>query len=295
MPTSVFQRGTTVSRSKLIPFLLILPTVAYLGILMGYPLVENVRLAFSNPAGALENFRSLVSTKEFWQTLTNTLLLTVFIVPLQLILALALALFINKKFRGYTFVLYLITIPLALSDITASLMSYSIFAPSGYFNKILINLGILERPMYFFGYFFKERAFWIVVLTEVWRATPLVFVILLAGLQSINKEYLEAADVFGFSKWKKFTKITLPLLKPTIMSALLIRTIFAFQIFGVVWLLAGRDITVLAGETYYWYVFMNNPNMASAYALIIALVTFVFSAIYIFALRSKHLEEGVGT
>jgi len=153
----------------------------------------------------------------------------------------------------------------------------------------------LERPMYFFGYFFKERAFWIVVLTEVWRATPLVFVILLAGLQSINKEYLEAADVFGFSKWKKFTKITLPLLKPTIMSALLIRTIFAFQIFGVVWLLAGRDITVLAGETYYWYVFMNNPNMASAYALIIALVTFVFSAIYIFALRSKHLEEGVGT
>jgi len=262
---------------------------------MGYPLVENVRLAFSNPAGALENFRSLVSTKEFWQTLTNTLLLTVFIVPLQLILALALALFINRKFRGYTFVLYLITIPLALSDITASLMSYSIFAPSGYFNKILINLGILERPMYFFGYFFKERAFWIVVLTEVWRATPLVFVILLAGLQSINKEYLEAADVFGFSKWKKFTKITLPLLKPTIMSALLIRTIFAFQIFGVVWLLAGRDITVLAGETYYWYVFMNNPNMASAYALIIALVTFVFSAIYIFALRSKHLEEGVGT
>ena len=188
MPTSVFQRGTTVSRSKLIPFLLILPTVAYLGILMGYPLVENVRLAFSNPAGALENFRSLVSTKEFWQTLTNTLLLTVFIVPLQLILALALALFINKKFRGYTFVLYLITIPLALSDITASLMSYSIFAPSGYFNKILINLGILERPMYFFGYFFKERAFWIVVLTEVWRATPLVFVILLAGLQSINKK-----------------------------------------------------------------------------------------------------------
>jgi len=82
----------------------------------------------------------------------------------------------------------------------------------------------------------------VIIITEIWRATPLVFVMILAGLQSINKEYLEAAEVFGFNSWQRLWKITLPLLKPAILSALLIRTLFAFQLFGVVWLLAGRDI-----------------------------------------------------
>ncbi|HCO97626.1 MAG TPA: ABC transporter permease, partial [Pseudothermotoga sp.] len=157
----------------------------------------------------------------------------------------------------------------------------------------LLSLNWIERPLYFFGYMFKSREFLVIVLTEVWRATPLVFVILLAGLQSINAEYLEAADVFGFSSWKKFFKITLPLLKPSIVSALLIRTLFAFQIFGVVWLLAGRDIPVLAGETYYWYVLRNNRQVASTYALVIAVVTFIVGWFYIGTIRSRHLEEGV--
>ncbi|MCD6551470.1 carbohydrate ABC transporter permease [Thermotoga sp.] len=277
-------------RGKWIPFLLILPAVLYLLLLMGYPLLETFRLAFTSDEGIFGNFKRLMESGEFWNSLKNTLLLTVVIVPLQLVLALGLALFVNKKFKGYTTILYFIAIPLALSDITAALMSYTIFSPNGYLNKILMNLGLIERPMYFFGYLFKTREFWVIALTEIWRATPLVFIIILAGLQSINKEYLEAAELFGFSKWKRFTKIILPLLKPSIMSALLLRTLFAFQIFGVVWLLAGRDIPVLAGETYYWYTFMNDPRMASAYALVIALVTIIVSWFYITFLRARHLE-----
>jgi len=277
-------------RGKWISFLLILPAVLYLVLLMGYPLFETFRLAFTSDEGFLGNFKRLVENGGFWGAMKNTLLLTAVIVPLQLILALGLALFVNQRFRGYTTVLYFIAIPLALSDVTAALMSYTIFSPNGYLNKIFMNLHLIERPIYFFGYMFKAREFWVIVLTEVWRATPLVFIILLAGLQSINKEYLEAADLFGFSRWKKFTKIILPLLKPSIMSTLLLRTLFAFQIFGVVWLLAGRDIPVLAGETYYWYTFMNDPKMASAYALVIALVTIVVSWFYITFLSAKHLE-----
>ncbi|WP_461768291.1 carbohydrate ABC transporter permease [Pseudothermotoga sp.] len=223
----------------------------------------------------------------------NTLLLGMVVIPIQFVFAVGLALLVNKKRKGYKTLLYIIAAPLALSDITAALISYSIFAPNGYLNKILLSLNWIERPIYFFGYWFKSREFLVIVLTEVWRATPLMFVILLAGLQSINQEYLEAADVFGFSTWKKFVKITLPLLKPSIVSALLIRTLFAFQIFGVVWLLAGRDITVLAGETYYWYVLQNNRNIASTYALVIALLTFIVGWFYIGTIRSKHLEEGV--
>ena len=277
---------------KLVAWLLLLPTILFLAVFIGYPLVSAFILAFSGQTSAWDNFKELFSSSMFWEALKYTLLLALVIVPIQLVLAIAFALLVNTRFKGYTFLLYIISIPLALSDVTAALMSYTMFAPMGYINKVLLNAGLIKTPIYFFGFLYKTREFWVVALTEIWRATPLVFVIILAGLQSINKEYLEAADIFGFSKSQKLFRIILPLLKPSIMSALLIRTLFAFQIFGVVWLLAGRDIPVLAGETYYQYVNLNNPNMASAYGVIIALVTLVVSYFYLFALQSKHLEGG---
>jgi len=280
-------------RESLVPFLLILPTLVYLVVFIGYPIVGTFQLSFTSDKGWLGNFKYVFSSKDFQNAFLNTLILGAVVIPIQFVLAILFALLVNKKWRGYRTLLYIIAAPLALSDVTAALISYSIFAPNGYLNKILLSLNWIERPLYFFGYMFKSREFLVIVLTEVWRATPLVFVILLAGLQSINAEYLEAADVFDFSSWKKFFKITLPLLKPSIVSALLIRTLFAFQIFGVVWLLAGRDISVLAGETFYWYVLRNNRHVASTYALVIAVLTFIVGWFYIGTIRSKHLEEGV--
>lgn len=280
-------------RESLVPFLLILPTLVYLVVFIGYPIVGTFQLSFTSDEGWLGNFKYIFSSKDFQNAFLNTLILGAVVIPIQFVLAILFALLVNKKWRGYRTLLYIIAAPLALSDVTAALISYSIFAPNGYLNKILLSLNWIERPLYFFGYMFKSREFLVIVLTEIWRATPLVFVILLAGLQSINAEYLEAADVFGFSSWKKFFKITLPLLKPSIVSALLIRTLFAFQIFGVVWLLAGRDIPVLAGETFYWYVLRNNRHVASTYALVIAVLTFIVGWFYIGTIRSKHLEEGV--
>ncbi len=279
-------------KKKFVPFLLILPTFIFLLIFVGIPIFEGLKLAFENEKGAFENFKIVFYSSGFKQALWNTLLLSAVIIPIQFVLALALALLVNKKMKGHRILLYIIAAPLALSDVTAGLISYSIFAPNGYLNKFLINFNIIERPIYFFGYMFRDRAFWVIILTEVWRATPLVFVILLAGLQSINAEYLEASQVFGFSPWKRLTKVILPMLTPSILSALLIRTLFAFQIFGVVWLLAGRDIPVLAGEAYYWWLLRNNRNIAGVYAMIIAFITFVVGYFYIKVVKSRYLEEG---
>ncbi len=278
-----YKRGLT-------PYLYFIPVIAFLIMFLGYPLIETFRLAFTHRVGPLGNFSRIIESGELWIALRYTLLISVVVVPLQLVFALALALFINMRFKGYLLLLYIIAIPLALSDVSAALMSYSIFGPSGFVNKILINLGLTDSPVYFFGYMYETRAFWVIVLTEVWRATPLVFVILLAGLQSVNKEYLEAADVFGFSRWTKLRKITLPILKPAILSALLIRTLFAFQIFGVVWLLAGRDIRILAGEAFYWQTIRYNSNVAASYGLVIAVVSIAISWVYLVILRSREVE-----
>ena len=272
------------------PYLLFLPTLIFLGVLVGYPLVKALRLAFTSQSGgfSFENFITLAGDSTFWKALRYTLFFLVTIVPLQVLLAFLLALFVNSRFRGYMIVLYVISIPLALSDVSAALMTYNIFTAHGFLNKVLMKFGIIETPIYFFGLGLSSRAFWVIVLAEVWRAAPLVFIILLAGLQVISKDYLEAADVFGFSKWQKFIHITLPLVMPSLQSALLIRTLFAFQIFAVVWLLSGRDIPILAGETYYQQSELYNSQLAATYGFIIALTCILISWVYMTVLRSKR-------
>jgi len=283
-----FSRG----EKNWMPYLLFLPVLIYLAGFVGYPLIKALGIAFTSEAGKLsfENFITLTRDSTFWKALKNTLLFLIIMVPLQVILAFLLALFVNSRFKGYMTVLYIISIPLALSDVSAALMSYNIFTAHGFLNKLLINFGIIETPIYFFGLGLSSRAFWVIVLTELWRATPLVFVILLASLQMISKDYFEAADVFGFSSWQKFFYITLPLTMPSLQSALLIRTLFAFQIFSVVWLLSGRDIPILAGEVYYQQAELNNFRLAATYGFIIALICILISWAYITFLKTKHLE-----
>jgi len=283
-----FSRG----EKNWMPYLLFLPVLIYLAGFVGYPLIKALGIAFTSEAGKLsfENFITLTRDSTFWKALKNTLLFLIIIVPLQVILAFLLALFVNSRFKGYMTILYIISIPLALSDVSAALMSYNIFTSHGFLNKFLMSFGIIETPIYFFGLGLSSRAFWVIVLTELWRATPLVFVILLASLQMISKDYFEAADVFGFSSWQKFFYITLPLTMPSLQSALLIRTLFAFQIFGVVWLLSGRDIPILAGEVYYQQAELNNFQLAATYGFIIALICIIISWVYITFLKAKHLE-----
>lgn len=272
------------------PYFLFLPTLIFLAVFVGYPLMKALELVFISESGGLsfENFVTLAQNSTFWKALRYTLLFLVTIVPLQVLLAFLLALFVNSRFKGYMTVLYIISIPLALSDVSAGLMSYNIFTSHGFLNKFLMKFGIIETPIYFFGLGLSSRAFWVIVLTEVWRAAPLVFIILLAGLQVISKDYLEAAEVFGFNKWQKFFHITLPLVMPSLQSAMLIRTLFAFQIFAVVWLLSGRDIPILAGETYYQQAELYNSQLAATYGFIIALICILISWAYITILRSKR-------
>ncbi len=125
------------------------------------------------------------------------------------------------------------------------------------------------------------------VLAEVWRATAVVLVVLVAGLQLIPKEFGEAAEIFGASPWTKFRKITLPLLKPSIQSALILRTVLAFEVFAVVYALGGRNFPVLVGEAYVWQNENQNYGVAAAYAVLVMIISLAATLVYLFALRAK--------
>ena len=126
-----------------------------------------------------------------------------------------------------------------------------------------------------------------IVLGEVWRATAIVLVILIAGLQLIPKEFSEAAEIFGAKPWTRFRRITLPLLKPSLQSALILRTVLAFEVFAVVYALGGRNFPVLAGEAYTWQNDNQNYGVAAAYAVLIMAISLAATAVYLRVLRTR--------
>ena len=278
---------------SLTPYLLLAPTAFFMLMFIGYPIFETFRLAFTDPStGALGlyNFFELAEDFHFWDALKYTFLLAGIIIPIQVTLALSVSLLLMSRFKGSGAVLYIFLIPLTISDVAASLIWYNMLTGSGYLNRILLNLGLISEPLRFFGYQYRNMELLAIVVTEIWRATAIVFVIIFAGLQIIGRDYLEAADVFGADTFEKLRYIIIPMLKPSIQTALIVRTLFAMQVFAVVWILAGRDIPVLAGEAYYWQVELKNPNVAAAYALIIAFISMFLGAVYLKLFKPKYLE-----
>jgi len=278
---------------KYIPYILIVPALAYILFFIGYPLAQAVYLAFfKGGAFTAENINYLLYSPQskFVEALYFTMALTAVVVPAQIALALGLATLFSFKFWGKSVALYIVILPLTISDVAAGLIWYAMLSPNGFLNKLLIDLGLIRGPIYFFGYQFRNMEFLAIVLTELWRATAIVFVIIFAGLQMISQELIEAAEVFGASLWQKLRYVVFPLLKPSIQAAALIRTLFAFQVFGVVWILAGRDIPVLAGEAYYTQVELRHIGAASLYALTIACISATLGYMYIKLLKAKYLE-----
>jgi multiple sugar transport system permease protein len=235
----------------------------------------------------------MVGDTTFWEAIRNTLLLTVIIVPTQVVLALIMALLLMAGLRGAGLFLYAWAIPLGVSDLAAGLVWLSIFNDRGYLNSVLVGLGLSDVGFSFLSYEHPVSLFLTVAVAETWRATALVMVILIAGLQVIPKDYTEAAEVFGASLWQRVRHVTLPLLRPSLQVALIIRTILAFQVFAVVVALAARNLPVLAGEAYNWYGSYRNPNVAAAFALLIMLFSLVNTGIYLRALRVRDEQMGL--
>jgi multiple sugar transport system permease protein len=267
---------------RLVPYLLIAPSVLFLLVFFAWPLAEAILLAVRGPAGfTLENFSRMAADLNFRDAVQNTLLLVAVIVPLQVVLALGLAVLVNGLARGRDLVLSVLTIPLGISDLAAGIAWLAIFTERGYLNSALGALGLIGTPRPLLGYESLLTLFLAVVLAELWRATAIVLVILVAGLQLIPRMYAEAADVFGATPWQRFRRVTLPLLRPSLQSALILRTIAAFEVFAVVSALGGRNLPVLAGESYTWYNAYQNPGVAAAYAALVLGVSLAATLLYL--------------
>ncbi|NBJ11164.1 carbohydrate ABC transporter permease [Microvirga arsenatis] len=276
------------ARTSWIPYALIAPSVIFLGALFLVPLVQTIWLSFSVGDGfSMENYQRMAGDLNFSLAVRNTFLLTLVVVPLQVVLALAMATMVTKLDKGRDLVLWVLTIPLGISDLAAGLAWLALLQNTGYLNSALYALGLIQGPMGWLSQETPWALFFAIVLAELWRATAIVLVILIAGLQLIPKEFSEAAEIFGAKPWTRFTKITLPLLKPSLQSALILRTVLAFEVFAVVYALGGRNFPVLAGEAYVWQNDNQNYGAAAAYAVLIMAISLAATAVYLRILRTR--------
>jgi len=269
-----------------IPYLLIAPSLIFLTVLFLVPLVQTIALAFQADGGwSTANFSRMANDLNFSDAVTNTFEIVVIVVPLQLCLALGMAMMLRHVQRGRDIVLWIWSIPLGISDLAAGLVWLAILTDRGYLNTVLNGLGLIKGPVSWLSYETPVALLAAIVVAEAWRATAIVLVILVAGVQLVPKEYGEAADVFGATPWQRFTRIMLPLLKPSIQTALILRTVLAFEMFAIVLSLGGRNFPVLVSEAFNWQYNNQDFGVAAAYAVVVMVVSLAATMVYIRVLR----------
>jgi multiple sugar transport system permease protein len=285
-PATLAQR---IRRWEGLPYWLILPTLAYLALFFAWPMVKSFQLAFQEDgAWTLEHFRTMVNDVEFDGAFRFTLLLIAFIVPIQFVLALVMALLVNARLRGRGIFLYIFLLPLAISDLAAGIVWSSMFTELGYLNTVLEKVGLIDTPYIWINFQKESLLLLTVVVAEIWRSTAIIMIILVAGLQGIPRDYTEAAEVFGAGFFQRVRHVILPMLKPSIQVALLLRIILAFEVFSTVIAITGRGATVLAAEAWRWQTSTMDENVAAAYASLILVLSVVSAVLVLLLLRTPR-------
>jgi multiple sugar transport system permease protein len=288
--TATATRRATRRRLGWAPYALLAPSLIYLAVFFALPMINAFGLTFQGEEGgySLEPVQRMLGDERFTRALTTTLLLVVIIIPIQFAVAMGMALVVNANLKGTDLWLYIFALPLGISELAAGIVWFSIFTEQGWLNTLLTQLGVLERPFIFLDYQRPTLLLLTIVVTEAWRATSIIMIILVAGLQGIPRDYLEAADVFGATAWQRIRHVILPLLRPTIRVALILRTILAFQAFATVLALAGSATTVLANEAYRWYWTLRDSRVAAAYASLILVMSVVSTVLFLVLLPTDE-------
>ncbi|TXR58002.1 carbohydrate ABC transporter permease [Quadrisphaera setariae] len=227
-------------------WVLIVPSVAFVGLLIAFPIAYTAYLSFTNASGSvsrpkrfvgLENYtRWLTDADRFWPAVGRTAYFTGAALVLELVIGLAIALLLRKTFRGQGVVRVLILLPLVATPVAVGMMWLLIFEPTiGFANLVLGWFGIpaqgwLSDP---------STALNTLIFIDVWQWTPMVVLILLAGLTTLPEEPDEAARVDGAGAWQRFRHITLPLLAPVIGAAAILRSIDALKTFDIIYATKG--------------------------------------------------------
>lgn len=224
----------------------------------------------------LDNYTSVLGSEVWWQSLANTLIITVGSVAVELVLGVALALVMHRALFGRRVVRASILVPYAIITVVAALAWRFAFDPTtGFVNALLgLEQGWLTE---------RGSAFFVIIFAEIWKTTPFMALLLLAGLTLVPRELLDAARIDGAGAVQRFFRITLPLMKPAVLVALLFRTLDAFRVFDSVFVLTrgAQDTETVSIVGYNTLITRLNLGLGSAVSVLIFLCVLVIALVFI--------------
>lgn len=277
-------------------YMLVLPTILIISIVSLYPIIRTIwlslhsmQLQFMSESKfiGLENYKFLLSDERFWHSVGNTTFFTIVSVIMELVMGILIALLINRPFRGRGLVRASVLIPWAVPTVVAAMMWKFIYDDQlGILNDILVKVGILDSYRTFLGT--ESSAMWSMIFADVWKTTPFMALLILGGLQTISKDIYESAEIDGANKIRQFFYITLPLLKPTILVALLFRTLDAFRVFDLPWVLTGGSVESISIYAYQSLFTNLDFGLGSALSFSVFVFVMLISLFYIKVLGVKR-------
>ena len=286
-----------------IAYALIAPAAIYIILIVAWPLLETIRLSFTNSSLAgedyvgLENYQKMFSSKKFNGIVTRTFVWMFFSVSLKLLIGLIGAVLLNANLKGRS-IFRVLVMPPWVVPIAIGMLGW-LWLYNGYFGIIAgvgMRTGILDGPFGFLAY--KQSAFISTIIADVWVGTPMVTVFFLAAMQGVPRDLYEAAYCDGASRWDRFFKITLPQITPVIITMSLLSAIWTFNSFEIIWILTEGGprgaTTTLIIDTYKQALGNYKFGRGAARAVVVMILLMLFAGFYLALLAriNKKISHG---
>jgi multiple sugar transport system permease protein len=280
-------------------WMLCAPAVVAMLLVTAYPIVyalvlsvQNLDLRFPNEGGfvGLDNYKTVLTSSLWWTDLFNTAFITVITVTIELILGMAIALVMYRAIFGRGAIRAAVLIPYGIVTVVAAFSWQFAFDPAtGFVN----NLPLIADDKAWFGDRFSSFA--VIIMAEIWKTTPFMALLLLAGLTTIDDGLYEAAKVDGASAWQRFWRITLPLMKPAILVALLFRTLDSFRVFDTIFIMTrgAQDTESVSILGYNQLISRLNLGLGSAVSVMIFVCVLLIAFFFIRFLGARTQEGRV--
>jgi multiple sugar transport system permease protein len=282
-------------------WMLILPALIFIGVIVAWPLVETIRLSFTNADMGgeewvgLANYQALLTSAKFYETVGRTFYWMLLAVSLKLIMGLIGASLLNAVIPGKALFRILVmppwVIPVAIGVIGWKWMYNGYF---GLISGLLQEFGLVQDRVALLAT--KTSAFYSAVVTDVWVGTPMVTLFFLAAMQGVSRDLYEAAWVDGAGRWYRFRRITIPQIMPVIVSMALLSAIWTFNSFEIIWILTEGGprgaTTTLIIDTYKVAISAQRFGEGAARAVVIVVLLAAFSLFYLWFLNRVNRHYG---